>query len=471
MTGKYSGELYISYCTFYVLGNTAAMIVPFIGFQPLTSNEHMAGLGVFGLMQLVAFFDFLKSFVDKKQYNKLMISGLLFGIVVLASTIGGFIFFGKTIPFAGRFYSLWDTSYARKSIPIVASVSEHQPSAWTAFFFDLQVLTFLFPAGLYFCFKKRNTEHIFLILYALTASYFAGVMIRLMLTLTPIVCILAALAASNLLDQYMNTAEEKEDSKCMDSVTWDMRLLVVLPLTYLIFQFILHSTWATSTTYSSPSIILTSTSPSGEINVIDDFREAYSWIRNNTPVDSKIMAWWDYGYQLAGMADRITLTDNNTWNNTHIATIAKAYALPEEESYKLMKSLDVDYIVLLSGALSGFNGDDMNKFLWMVRIAEGVYPEIKEIDFYNRGAFRVGDDASQKLKESIMYKMSYYRLDEITNGKPYDRVRQSDLPQKSPKLYSMKEAYSTENFIVRIFKLKEPDFLGRSFKSAVEFEE
>ena len=28
---------------------------------------------------------------------------------------------------------------------------------------------------------------------------------------------------------------------------------------------------------------------------------------------------WDYGYQIAGMADRTTLVDNNTWNNTHIA--------------------------------------------------------------------------------------------------------------------------------------------------------
>jgi asparagine N-glycosylation enzyme membrane subunit Stt3 len=28
------------------------------------------------------------------------------------------------------------------------------------------------------------------------------------------------------------------------------------------------------------------------------------------------MSWWDYGYQIAGMADRPTLVDNNTWNNS-----------------------------------------------------------------------------------------------------------------------------------------------------------
>ena len=40
------------------------------------------------------------------------------------------------------------------------------------------------------------------VLYASSAVYFAGVMVRLMLTLTPIVCILAAIAISHSLDNY-----------------------------------------------------------------------------------------------------------------------------------------------------------------------------------------------------------------------------------------------------------------------------
>lgn len=34
------------------------------------------------------------------------------------------------------------------------------------------------------------------------------------------------------------------------------------------------------------------------------------------------MSWWDYGYQIAGMANRTTLVDNNTWNNSHIALVS-----------------------------------------------------------------------------------------------------------------------------------------------------
>lgn len=36
----------------------------------------------------------------------------------------------------------------------------------------------------------------------------------------------------------------------------------------------------------------------------DDFREAYYWLRMNTPQDSKILSWWDYGYQITVMGNR-----------------------------------------------------------------------------------------------------------------------------------------------------------------------
>lgn len=51
----------------------------------------------------------------------------------------------------------------------------------------------MFPVGLWYCIKKVNDERVFIILYAVSAVYFAGVMVRLMLTLTPCVCVLAAI--------------------------------------------------------------------------------------------------------------------------------------------------------------------------------------------------------------------------------------------------------------------------------------
>ena len=55
--------------------------------------------------------------------------------------------------------------------------------------------------------------------------------------------------------------------------------------------------------------------------------------------------------------------------------------------------------------------DDINKFLWMVRIAQGVWPdEIQEPNYFTpQGEYRVDDRASDTMKNSLMYKMSYYR--------------------------------------------------------------
>ena len=61
--------------------------------------------------------------------------------------------------------------------------------------------------------------------------------------------------------------------------------------------------------------------------ILDDFREAYYWLRQNTADEARVMSWWDYGYQIAGMGNKTTLVDNNTWNNSHIALVCFLYLL------------------------------------------------------------------------------------------------------------------------------------------------
>lgn len=56
----------------------------------------------------------------------------------------------------------------------MASVSEHQPTTWASYLFDLHLLVFAGPAGMYFCFKRLTDENVFLLVFALTAIYFSG---------------------------------------------------------------------------------------------------------------------------------------------------------------------------------------------------------------------------------------------------------------------------------------------------------
>ncbi|KAJ1799087.1 oligosaccharyl transferase stt3 subunit [Coemansia sp. RSA 2399] len=542
--GRYSSRLYVAYSTFYVLGTLASMQIPFVGFQPTFTSEHMAALGTFGLIQIVAFASFVRSQVPEQQYQALLRGAVA---VLFISGVGGLVVLtmsGVIAPWTGRFYSLWDTGYAKIHIPIIASVSEHQPTAWPNFFFDLNMLIWLFPAGIYFSFRTLSDHHVFLILYSLFASYFAGVMVRLMLTLTPIVCVMAGISMANIFETFLDfkttdgmaaTAEEveaaeapeqagslagakseapmsvehkaggnkkggnkkakgaagkarattssdsgaKEDGEGNGSPTETRRkkqgmvpkLIVVANFLYFLCIFQQHCSWVTSSAYSSPSVVLSSRGADGSTHIIDDFREAYYWLRKNTAADAKVLSWWDYGYQLAGMADRTTLVDNNTWNNTHIATVGKIMASDEDTAYELARRHDVDYVLVVFGGMIGYSGDDINKFLWMIRIAQGVFPDdVKETAFFNdQGQYAIGDSASPTMRNSLMHKLSYYRFGEVMGARAFDRVRKQQLPS-SVTLNNFEEAYTTENWMVRIYSVKRLDNLGRDHHAVAALE-
>jgi dolichyl-diphosphooligosaccharide--protein glycosyltransferase len=51
--------------------------------------------------------------------------------------------------------------------------------------------------------------------------------------------------------------------------------------------------WRLQHDLSNPTIILKARRRDNVIIKVDDYREAYWWLRDNTPEDSRIMAWWD----------------------------------------------------------------------------------------------------------------------------------------------------------------------------------
>ncbi len=59
-------------------------------------------------------------------------------------------------------------------------------------------------------------------------------------------------------------------------------------MTFFLISYTFHCTWVTSEAYSSPSIVLSARSHDGSRIIFDDFREAYWWLRMNTPEDAKV---------------------------------------------------------------------------------------------------------------------------------------------------------------------------------------
>ncbi|KAH9603334.1 hypothetical protein KSS87_015271, partial [Heliosperma pusillum] len=338
-------------------------------------------------------------------------------------------------------------TYASKYIPIIASVSEHQPPTWPSYFMDINVLAFLVPAGIIACFSPLSDASSFVIMYIVTSVYFSGVMVRLMLVLAPAACILSGIALSEafdvltrsikfqlpgILDRSENVAgdttsgsallqtdvtktnknednakertskkgknKEKESAGNGSLRSRIERRLLVLPFeaslialllilllggfyvenTIVMPDFIflwvwggasggvafqefsmftdqmswgmhgIHCVWAAAEAYSAPSIVLTSDTQDG-LHVFDDFREAYAWLSHNTEVDDKVASWWDYGYQTTAMANRTVIVDDNTWNNTHIATVGTAMSSPEKAAWEILNSLDVKYVLVVFG--------------------------------------------------------------------------------------------------------------------------
>ncbi|KAL3566658.1 hypothetical protein D5086_032073 [Populus alba] len=529
VTGRFSSRLYIAYAPLVVLGTLLAALVPVVGFNAVMTSEHFASFLVFIIIHVVALVYHVKGNLSPRMFKVAVTLVVSVGLVVCCAMIAVLIALVASSPtkgWSGRSLSLLDPTYASKYIPIIASVSEHQPPTWPSYFMDINVLAFLVPAGIIACFLPLSDASSFVVLYIVMSVYFSGVMVRLMLVLAPAACIMSGIALSeafNVLtrsikfqlpgssgtsqsrDASLNTDGEQNDiakTEKMDETVKERpskknrkkekepvekasirsrieKRLLVLPLEASVIAIILlvllgafyvvHCVWAAAEAYSAPSIVLTTYSRDGGLHVFDDFREAYAWLSHNTEVDDKVASWWDYGYQTTAMANRTVIVDNNTWNNTHIATVGTAMSSPEKAAWEIFNSLDVKYVLVVFGGLVGYPSDDINKFLWMVRIGGGVFPHIKEPDYLRDGQYRIDSQATPTMLNCLMYKLSYYRFVE-TDGKGFDRVRQTEIGKKYFKLTHFEEVFTTHHWMVRIYKLKPPKnrIRGKTKKSKLK---
>ena len=148
-------------------------------------------------------------------------------------------------------------------------------------------------------------------MYGVLATYFSCVMIRLMLVLAPVTCIISAIAVSELLRKsmksiriYLTQGQENSSASISDDppssdkpkkekqsnptyrfksikprIPFDAACLIVVFLMFTLSNYIYHSTMLASEAYSSPSIIMSSRRSDGSRFIIDDYREAYYWIK------------------------------------------------------------------------------------------------------------------------------------------------------------------------------------------------
>ncbi len=64
--------------------------------------------------------------------------------------------------------------------------------------------------------------------------------------------------------------------------------------------------------------------------------DALRWIRENTPSDSVVVSWWDYGYWISVLGQRASVADGATINGTQIEILAKILTSRDDEAAKLL---------------------------------------------------------------------------------------------------------------------------------------
>lgn len=494
MNHRFDNNLHLSYSIFFVIGTIGALQFPIVGTLPLKSMEQIAPLALFfGLQFLFGLHWYRKhKNMDEVEFKQFQLRafgfGAVAGLVILVLLPSGY--FG---PLGARIRGLF-VPHTRTGNPLVDSVAEHQATPNEAYWRYFHVVCLFAPAGVAQAFRSRTPAKWFLILYIFIAGYFSRKMIRLVLLLAPAMSMAAGWGliflvdwATSTLSAYFNessasqpnateksgnvdatvinsptrrsavgTPGKKKEKKVSKAISQEQTISEAIEdtlsrlgdpkkiragvaaglLAFMIFllitaNFISHS-FTMAQHLSEPQIILQGRDRAGNPVMIDDFREAYFWLRDKTPTDARVMAWWDYGYQINGIGNRTSIADGNTWNHEHIALLGKCLVSDEEKAYSMVRHL-ADYVLVWSTRWGGMWGDDLAKMPHMGRIASSVYFDVEPHGYM----IDQEGNPSELMKKSLLYILHSYRLD--------PRV-------PAPKHFS--EVFTSSNRMVRIYKVE-----------------
>ena len=265
--------------------------------------------------------------------------------------------------------------------------------------------------GIWMAFRKRNDMTIFALILGITGLYVSATFARLLVFSSISIIVLASMGLFDLtrifMERYSSSGAYLEDPKKaargrekkrverLKSNPSHNKPIVISFAVVLIFLLTLplfyppNINWVTSADVP-PSIANGGT---GYRMQVADWIDALDWISKNTPKDSVVASWWDYGYWITTLANRTSLADNATINQTRIAELAKMFIEPEKEGYEIAKELDSDYVVLylVGQRFPGANGTsfytlgsggDESKKQWFIRIGG-----FNEMDYLEQDGF------------------------------------------------------------------------------------
>ncbi|MCE7742530.1 MAG: hypothetical protein GOP50_08710 [Candidatus Heimdallarchaeota archaeon] len=421
LTRKLTYRLIKTYTITIVTALSIGFLIPRVMTNKFYNIEVMIPVLMIGFLILVGLVQNLSRNLSEKTFKQVIIVGSITIFVLLTVLVTIFLSLGIFSNIADKFWAVILPG-ERTSIPIISSVSEHQPMTWAELFNNIHVMMFLMPLGIYYCLKKPTDVNIIILTMGITTIYFSGSMVRLVLLLAPSASLLSAMAIDKLLYTYSLSAHgkialTKRKLRITKSIGRDEAVIAYLVIFGLLLTFTFHSIKLAdnySQSEMAPVIFLNGIPAS-------DWQEALMWLRENGQSDGIIensapvvLSWWDYGYWITNYGNTTTLVDNATTNKTQIGMVGTMLMWNFSESVKMMYKYNIKYVLINSQAGLPGLGSDLGKALWCIRIAESTVPRygITEDNFYG-----LSEDERQYLYYDSFYDSVLYRLaayDELT---------------------------------------------------------
>jgi dolichyl-diphosphooligosaccharide--protein glycosyltransferase len=376
LVGRYSKKLFLTYSiSMGIFLLFTPFLVPKLGFDALKDLTWL----VIPAGEVVLLAREVSSYVTNR---KLQLYTLTTTVVVTAAVVGLLSYFGIIANPAGKFYAIINP-FVRGDVPIIQSVAEHQPATWGSFFYEFGALIFLALFGFVFLLQRARNDDVFLLLWGVTSAYFAASFVRLTLLLAPAFCILAGIGTVELGKPAVDIIREaviypKRKTRVIAKIGREFGLAIFLILIVLIVP----TFWRAVQASYQPATIVTSSIPTvpaqGHELQYQDWLEALSWMRENTPAGSVVFAWWDYGYWITALGDRRSIADNGTQNSTQIGMIAQTFLDNASMALPNLKRFNATYVAIFitpssSGGQTTFQGyGEDGKWYWMARIGNNT---------------------------------------------------------------------------------------------------
>jgi dolichyl-diphosphooligosaccharide---protein glycosyltransferase len=280
--------------------------------------------------------------------------------------------------------------------PLTESVAEHFTPTLVDYFTQYSILLMFAGFGAWIAFKTRNMMYIFALIIGLTGLYVSATFARLLVYASIGIIILAGIGlyhtTRSVLEHRGSTVAERSESiprgskarkkfesmKVKSNKSLFVKVGYVAAITLLLT---IPMVYPPNSNWLSLADIPTSIANGGTGYRVTttDWIDALEWIDKNTPEDSVIASWWDYGYWITTLGNRTSLADNATINQTRIAALAKMFIDDPEGGIKIAQDLKSDYILLylVAQRFPGLNttsfytlgnGGDESKKQWFMRI-------------------------------------------------------------------------------------------------------